>query len=82
MSVSREQFMTLAQDFGMMRELKTLSFYYEELKTAKTYQEYNKRWQTTHGGDQFPKADRDVAKFEMEIKKLLDLLYPATVAHG
>jgi hypothetical protein len=82
MSVSREQFIALAQNSGMMDELKTLAFYYEKLKTAKTYQEYNKRWQTTHGGDQFPNADRDVAKFEKEIKKLLGMLYPATVAHG
>ena len=79
---TRSVFITLAQNSGMMDELKTLAFYYEQLKTAKTYQEYNKRRQTTHGGDQFPRADRDVAKFEKEIKKLLERLYPATVAHG
>jgi hypothetical protein len=82
MSVSCDQLVALARNPGMMRDLKTLAFYFEQLEKAETYQEYNKKYKTTHGGPQFPNADRDVEKYKIEIKKLLGMLYPATVAHG
>jgi hypothetical protein len=76
MSLSRADFEKLAQDYNKIGALRTLAFYYEELKRWKMYQSCNEHDLTIGQGDPSRSVDKTVAQWKKKINDLLDNLYP------